>query len=131
MNVLLDTHALLWALYFPDNLGEQAKAIISDPSNDVVVSTASLWEIEIKHAKKPDLMPYSAKEILAGCERAGYSIMSVKPEHILLLASFMDQGIHNDPFDHLLLSTARCEGLMLLTHDELMERYQGVAALRC
>ena len=48
MRLLLDTHALLWWLADDDQLGSQARELIEDPGNDVLVSVVSLWEIVVK-----------------------------------------------------------------------------------
>ena len=131
MNVLLDTHSLLWALYFPGNLGKRAFEVIGNESNDIYVSAASLWEIEIKHQKRPDSMPYSAAEVREAIGRAGYRIIPIAPRHIESLGRFISQNIHNDPFDHLLLATAFADQLTLLTHDSVLPSYRGVAVEHC
>ena len=49
MNVLLDTHIILWALKDDPKLPKKAKDIIDDLDNRVFYSTAAIWEVEIKH----------------------------------------------------------------------------------
>ena len=48
MNILLDTHTLLWYLEDSKQLSSKAAEIIEDPSNTLRLSIASLWEISIK-----------------------------------------------------------------------------------
>lgn len=48
MRVLLDSHALIWALDDPERLGVLATATLSEPTNELLISAASLWEIAIK-----------------------------------------------------------------------------------
>jgi PIN domain nuclease of toxin-antitoxin system len=50
MRLLLDTHALLWWLMDSPELGLEARAAISDPGGEVLVSVASLWEARIKES---------------------------------------------------------------------------------
>ena len=50
MNLLLDTHALIWALENNPGLSKAARNAIVDGSNRVFVSAASAWEISIKKA---------------------------------------------------------------------------------
>ena len=50
VRVLLDTHALLWFITDNPRLGRRARATIEEPETQVLVSTASLWEIAIKHS---------------------------------------------------------------------------------
>ena len=45
---MLDTHALIWALFEPDKLGRTTRAILNDPANEVLVSPLSYWEISLK-----------------------------------------------------------------------------------
>ncbi len=49
MKILLDTHALLWALLEPQKLSENARGILEEPSNTLFVSSASAWEISTKY----------------------------------------------------------------------------------
>ncbi|PPK76178.1 hypothetical protein B0F87_104270 [Methylobacter tundripaludum] len=48
MKLLLDTHLLLWAAGSPDQLSAVARPLLEDPSNELLFSAASLWEIAIK-----------------------------------------------------------------------------------
>ena len=48
MQLLLDTHILLWWLSDDRKLAKGAREIIANPNNDVLVSSASVWEISIK-----------------------------------------------------------------------------------
>ena len=63
MRLLLDTHIAVWAIADAPRLSSKARDLIADPSNIVFVSTASLWEIAIKHGLRrgtPNYMPVSA-----------------------------------------------------------------------
>lgn len=131
MRVLLDTHILLWALFFPEKLTEEAKRTIRDKDNEIVVSMASLWEIGIKHLRRPDTMPYCSRQIEECLDAAGYRLLPIPTEHVHGLWRFVEQGIHHDPFDHLLLSTSREEQMTLITHDENIFKYQGALITFC
>jgi PIN domain nuclease of toxin-antitoxin system len=48
MRLLLDTHALIWALSEPGRLSSPVRALVEDPANEVFTSAASAWEIAIK-----------------------------------------------------------------------------------
>jgi PIN domain nuclease of toxin-antitoxin system len=72
--LLLDAHALLWWLADDPMLARGARAAIRDPSNDVLVSAASVWEIEIKRA----LGKLSAPDgIVAAIEAAGFDALAI------------------------------------------------------
>lgn len=129
MKLLLDTHTLIWSLFNNEKLSSVC-ALIENKDNDIFVSAASLWEIEIKNRTNPKSMPYSAEEIFSILSSyTDYVVLPITPQHIFGLKQFIEQGIHRDPFDHLLLSTALSEDLVLLTHDETINKYRGVKLL--
>lgn len=72
MRLLLDTHVALWALTDDPRLSQQARALIEDPANDVLVSAASVWEIAIKYVLGRGDMPISGDQALDWFRQAGY-----------------------------------------------------------
>lgn len=126
MNILLDTHIVLWYLNGDSKLSEKAKSYIDDWENNLYFSLASLWEIEIKHIIHPDKMANSASEILDLCKAADFKLLPLNPEHIKLLHTLhRDEKSppHNDPFDRILISQAKFEEMVFLTHDGLLKYY--------
>ena len=129
MNILLDTHIVLWTLYDPDKLSPEAVSIISDPDNWICVSAVSLWEIEIKRLKRPDIFNFSAQEVFEDCLRAGFSPVDLGPHHIFSLqsvgeAASVDVGaFHNDPFDKMLIAQAKSDYMCLITRDSKLAAY--------
>jgi PIN domain nuclease of toxin-antitoxin system len=122
--ILLDTHIALWALQKPDKLTVAEQNIISAQENDVFVSTASLWEIAIKHALgagRNSSMPFSAKEARFYFEKAGFMLLPINPDHIIMLEGL--PPLHADPFDRLILAQAKAEQLHLITHDKQILAY--------
>lgn len=126
MRFLLDTHTLIWALFDPDKLPVEIQLTISNLRNEIYVSTASLWEIEIKNQKRPLTMPYNSKLIELSISNAGYYILPIDSQDINNIDFIMQQNIHNDPFDHILLSTAKSRDLCLITHDKTISKYKDV-----
>ena len=128
MKILLDTHVIIWALTNDPQLSPQAREIITDPENIILISTVSLWEIAMKNQKAPHLCPYHETEILGFCRKAGYLIMDITAPHVLMLRSLKtktDRVIANhDPFDRLLIAQAKSEGCKLLSHDRIFENYE-------
>lgn len=129
MNILLDTCTFIWFLEGNEKVPVFVRELIEEKENDAYVSLASLWEIEIKHSKKPQTFSFSSKEAFKTLEHTKIKIIDVKPENLFELNKVVEQNIHNDPFDHLLLSTAKSENLTLLTHDSTLKRYEGVDIL--
>ena len=129
MDVLLDTCTLLWAMHSQNRLPDNIKNIINDTKNDVFISNTSIWEIELKHLKNKELMPYDSKDVLNAINDSDFRIINLRNEYIMGLKDIVDQHIHNDPFDHLILSMAKDEKMKLITHDEMMKKYKGIDIL--
>jgi len=121
VNVLLDTHVALWAISDSPKLATQARELIEFPSTTVWVSSASLWEISIKHSLGRGDMPISAKEALHFFRQSGYSLLSIEPEHTIAVADL--PSYHQDPFDRILVAQALMEPMRLMTHDATLARY--------
>ncbi len=75
MNILLDTHIVLWALSDDPALPVKAKELIEDSNNNIFYSIISLWEIELKHIAHPDKLKVSAREIGEYCRESGFSLL--------------------------------------------------------
>lgn len=129
MDYLLDTHTLLWAIYDNPNIPEDIKNILRDKKNGIYFSVASLWELQIKHFKNPELMPYSVIDIVTSVLDTKLELLDIAVTHLNNLQHIIPQNIHKDPFDHLLLATARSENMIILTHDQTLKHYQGVNVL--
>ena len=126
MQILLDTHYLLWFLFGDRRITKDIENIISDPENDIFYSTASLWEIDIKHKKHPDLFPYTSKEIADECLNVNIENLPIFNKHIYQLNSLKkinNAPEHNDPFDLMLLAQAKRSRLLLLTCDHAFKYY--------
>ncbi len=113
MKLLLDTHALLWWLADDPQLGSQARALIADPGNDVLVSKVSLWEIVVK--LRVGKLAADIGEITAAIQRDSFTLLDIGIPHLRALSDLPMH--HRDPFDHLLIAQAVTEGAMFMTED--------------
>ncbi len=120
MRLLLDTHALLWALGAPAELPAGIRAAIEDPASVVFVSAASAWEMAIKQARGK--LRYPAAEITAALRRASLLELPVAIRHAEAAASLPPH--HRDPFDRMLVAQAQVEGLSLVSRDPAVRQYQ-------
>lgn len=121
MNLLLDTHLLLWAAGEPDRLSENARELLLDPANHLVFSTASLWEIGIKSGLgRPDFK-VDARRLWRMLLLSGYRELPVSGEHAVAVGEL--PPLHKDPFDRILVAQAKVEGFFLLTVDKAISRY--------
>ena len=130
MRVLLDTHIGLWAVTDDRKLPARARELITEPTNDVFVSVANLWEIAIKHALARGAvndMPVSAEEALGYFREAGYLLLDIVPAHAVAVEGL--PPLHADPFDRMLVAQALTVPLRLLTHDHRVARYSDTVIL--
>lgn len=122
MNVLLDSHALLWWLGDDKRLSRRARKLIADEDNSVFVSAASVWEIAIKVAlgKLDDRDGAVPRLPLILVER-GMIALPIMPAHAIEAAGL--PPVHRDPFDRMLVAQGRLERLALVTNDPLFKQY--------
>ena len=121
MKLLLDTHLLVWAAADDPALPGEARAFIEDTENTLYFSVASLWEIVIKSALGRDDFQVDARVLRRNLLDAGYEELSIGAQHAFEVAAL--PPLHRDPFDRLLVGQAMAEGILLLTHDEQIRRY--------
>ncbi|MDD2722950.1 MAG: type II toxin-antitoxin system VapC family toxin [Methylovulum sp.] len=122
MNILLDTHVFLWLRTEPEKIPEQVLAAYYDINNDVYLSLASIWEMQIKHQLGKLDLEVPLKDMIEK-QRAnnGLQILSVEPRHIYGLAELPFH--HKDPFDRIILIQAKLDGLELATADTAFCHY--------
>ena len=112
-------------------LSAEAISYIEDERNELYYSTASTWEIALKHAIHPDRMLVTPERFVQFCEMAEYRNLPIRDEHIKMLEYLKKtDGATNDPFDRILLAQAKSEGMLLLTHDGLLGRYDEPCLVR-
>ena len=133
MRYLLDTHILFWSMSDEDKLSEQVLSMVNDPENEIMFSSASVWEVVIKHDKNPAGMPVGGQEFLEGCLEAGFMPLPIENHHVLAVSTLIrkeGEPPHNDPFDRILIAQAKSEGVTLITHDRLLEGYGEKCVLK-
>jgi PIN domain nuclease of toxin-antitoxin system len=119
MRVMLDTHALLWALSDSPRLSKTARRVIENGRNEVIVSAVCAWEIAIKTSmgklRAPD-------DLIAAVDDAGFTRVAVGFAEARRLASLPHH--HGDPFDRMLIAHALEEGTPIVTKDDWIAAYQ-------
>ena len=118
MILLLDAHAVLWALVEPQTIATSTRESIESPANDVVVSAASIWELEIKRAIGKIEIDV---DLVAGLERAAATIVPITGADAIRAARLPMH--HRDPFDRMLVAQAQRLGAVLVTRDPAFARY--------
>ena len=127
MNILLDTHALLWFLNDALQLAPTATSLIVDPENRKFVSMATCWEIAIKVGlKKLDLgepaMTFLPRELAAN----NFAVLGIELAHVTFVETLPPH--HKDPFDRILISQSLLETMPIVSADTLFDPY-GVTRL--
>lgn len=125
MNILPDTHVLLWAALSPERLSTIAAQILADPDNAPHFSPISLWEIVIKNDLGRADFSVDAALLRRGLLENGYTELLVTSSHVLAVGRL--PSLHKDPFDRLLIAQAGTEGFTLLTADTTLADYGSPA----
>lgn len=122
MRVLLDSHALIWALGNDPALGPTARKVLADPAIGKLVSGVSAMEIMTKYRK--GRLPQA--EALARDFKGVLEQLDCTPLHVgfdhLLLAGSLDIPL-KDPFDRLLIAQARIERVPIVSNEKLFDAF--------
>lgn len=122
MNLLLDTHTFIWWDSDRSRLSARALALCTDPANRLLVSVASAWEIQIKHQLGKLALNRPLEDIILDQQKANQLvIVPLRLEHVSGLSAL--PSVHRDPFDRVLISTARVEGAALVSKDPVFASY--------
>ena len=121
MKLLLDTHLLLWAAGRPERLSDAARKLIDADDNELVFSTASLWEVVIKRGLGRQDFKVDPRLLRRGLLDNGYSELPIGSEHLVAIDTL--PPLHKDPFDRVLVAQALVEGITLLTRDPVVAQY--------
>lgn len=123
MRLLLDSHVFLWWQCADARLSSTVVEAIS-MAPEVFVSAATAWELGLKVSLGKLRLPEPVED---GIRATGFRELSVTFEHTR--RAVLLPPLHRDPFDRMLVAQAQCEGLAIVTHDEVVARYE-VAVLR-
>ena len=124
MKLLLDSHAFLWWLADAPELSPSARASVADPNNLVLVSAATIWEVEIKRAL--GRLEVGSADLVYEIEANGFGELPIRARHAAAAAGLPRH--HGDPFDRMLVAQSQVEGLVCVTRDPAFESY-GVPCL--
>jgi PIN domain nuclease of toxin-antitoxin system len=124
VNLLLDTHALLW-WWAADPMEAKAHAAITNPANLVAVSAATVWEITVKRAQGKLRLNGPIVDLVA---ESAFEPLPIAMAHAERAADLPPH--HRDPFDRLLIAQAQAERLRLVTRDPAFDAYE-VDVLHC
>lgn len=124
MILVLDANAMLWWLRNEPTLSATARGAIADPTNEVIVSAATIWELEIKRALGKLQAP---QDLVAVVEDEGFSCLPVTGQDAVAAGSLPLH--HRDPFDRMVIAQAARLDAVVVTRDRAFDTY-GVNILR-
>jgi len=122
MKVLLDTCTLLWATLSPSALSAQARVVIADEGNEILVSAASAWEIstKVRLGKLPDAEKLE-QDYLSTMDSAGYTSLPIEAAAALRAGRLVAD--HRDPFDRIIAAQALALDIVVLSPDTQLDQF--------
>jgi len=122
MRLLLDTHTLLWWLADHEALSAAARRLIERPSNTLLVSAASAWEIgtKVRLGKLPGAEDLAA-DFPNYMAREKFELLSISAEHGIRAGLL--PGAHKDPFDRMLAAQCHAENVPLISSDTIFDSF--------
>ena len=123
MRILLDTNVFLWSIAGElSKLSARAARVLRDENNELVLSAASLWEIALRIRTGRIHLPEHSEFFHDHMAALGIrAVLAIEARHVLGVLQL--PGLHRDPFDRLLVSQCRCEGLSLVSPDRILRDY--------
>ena len=122
MRLLLDTHTFIWFVTDSPKLSVIVKQLIEDENNEKLLSTASVWEMAIKHSsgKLSFGQPFRVF-IEQQISLNSIDLLNINFNHIDIVATLPLH--HRDPFDRLLIAQAMVEQIPILSADSAFDAY--------
>jgi len=121
MDILLDTHTIIWFLNGDNQLSLKAINEIEDPKNKKYISIVSLWEIAIKIGLQKLSFDGNTNEVVELIKQYDFNILQLNINHIIKYESL--EIIHRDPFDRILVIQAQVDNMTIVTKDENIQKY--------
>lgn len=121
MNIILDTHALIWFANNDKKLPKKVYNTIIKKDTFTFISVASIWEISIKLHLNKLALEYTVEQLINFIENNNIQIVKIDINHIIELDKLPQ--IHKDPFDRILIAQAIAEDFILITADENIHKY--------
>lgn len=123
MNILLDTHAFIWWNEDDRKISSEISLLLKDPANQIWLSLASVWEMQIKvQLGKLKLNRPLAELIEQEVRINRLRLLSISLEDIYHLNRLPMH--HRDPFDRIIIAQAMAGGFQLVSDDSNVKRYE-------
>jgi PIN domain nuclease of toxin-antitoxin system len=122
VKLLLDTHVFIWWFNEPEKLSKKVLAACEDNKNELTLSVASIWEMQVKMQLGKLRLTHSIKDLIS-IHWATYDlqILPIFLNHVLALDNL--PVLHRDPFDRILIAQASAEKQVIVTKDQIFKEY--------
>lgn len=121
MNLLVDTHAVIWFITENEKLPAKTRNIIESAENTCFISIALYWELAIKNSLGRLDLGRPLSDIFAIIDETGFELLPIDLNHILANAQLAFH--HYDPFDRIIIAQAITENLQIITKDDKIDLY--------
>ena len=122
MRLLLDTHILIWTAIKPEKLSQRATQLLLDDSNELYLSYASIWEMQIKLGLgKLDLKVPLPTLIEAQQKTNNLQLLTISLSHLYKINDLSSH--HKDPFDRLIIAQSLSEEMPVISTDTAFDGY--------
>ena len=122
MKLFLDTHVLIWFALGSDKLSQTAEELIYDRQNELWLSVASIWEMQIKIQLGKLKLDLALPDLIDSQRKVNnLKILSIELFHIWALDGLPNH--HKDPFDRILIAQAIAEKAPVLSIDSVFDNY--------
>lgn len=128
MNILLDTHVFIWLDTAPENISQTALGFCQNQENQLYLSMASIWEMQIKYQLGKLNLKLSIEDMVTTQQLDNdLKILDIDVKHIYQLNNLPLH--HNDPFDRLILAHALTESILLISADTKFKHYDDITVI--
>jgi PIN domain nuclease of toxin-antitoxin system len=123
MNIIIDTHLLLWTLCNKDKLSSKEQRILTNNANNIYVSVMSIWEISLKSGiGKLELHNFDVSKLPDYITKTGFEIINLESKEASTFHT-LPKTDHKDPFDRMIIWQTICKEFCLLTRDKAISSY--------
>ena len=124
MDLLLDTHTLIWFFNADEQLSINARNLVANPTNNCFLSIASIWEMGIKISLNKLELRGNLAQVAQFMAENAIQLLPITFGHVQQLTALPFH--HRDPFDRIIIAQALIEQLVLVTKDAVFGQYKAV-----
>lgn len=115
-------HVFIWWTISPNRLSKKASDLIVDPNNNLFLSLASVWEMQIKTQLGKLHFDLSLAELIKKQQEVNnLYLLPIEITHIYNLSNLPNH--HRDPFDRLLMAQGLVEKISVISVDKVFDKY--------